>query len=317
MRNAMLMRERNEVILQSRHVDRELENLECLYLQIRAATGFSSQANENWGGTGLNQSEQELAVKELCFLIVVLKKELGARGTLVAWKDDVVTKFQRDVARQMEILEKQAEVVKDINTMDNRIREADEALGKVGTLHLSTDRQLTSTLKERAMVSHLDCVSIDVDLLKAKAQEALGVRKTREGASRLHNRRLNELADQFKAVQAAVCIYTHTHTHTHNAPSHPQLEDLQLKDSVDRVLKRSVVDANDAPLAKDFVDAGAPPFDAELYQLLSRNYTALKETVRVKRNLVMEKDCVIEATTYKLNTMLAEHHEKLFIKEAV
>eukprot|EP01061_Rhynchopus_euleeides_P023550 TRINITY_DN3829_c7_g1_i2.p2 TRINITY_DN3829_c7_g1~~TRINITY_DN3829_c7_g1_i2.p2 ORF type:complete len:210 (+),score=62.44 TRINITY_DN3829_c7_g1_i2:304-933(+) len=128
MRNAMLVRERLDTAVQCKHLDNELESLECLIIQIRAATGFCSAVDENFQGTGLNQMEQELAVKELCFLIMVLRKELTAQRTLVAWKDEVISKFQRDVDRQLEFLEKQAQVVKDLNLQEELIRQADAEL---------------------------------------------------------------------------------------------------------------------------------------------------------------------------------------------
>ena len=178
MRNAMLMRERMDTSLQCKHMDSELESLECLIIQIRAATGFCSTVDENFQGSGLNQMEQELAVKELCFLIMVLRKELIAARTLVSWKGEVIQKFQKDVDRQLEYLEKQAAIVKEINVSDEDMRSTDYELCNIEHQHLVADHKLDVTIRHNAQMNPLDFVTLDIGFLRTKAgQEFLSRRR--------------------------------------------------------------------------------------------------------------------------------------------
>ena len=140
MRNAILAREIHDSFTLDRQIDCELENLECLNIQLQATTGYSTF--HHLMGRGLSTVEQEEVVIELIFLKKVIKKEQVSSKTILKWKQDVLNKLQEEEEELDNIVEKIGSCYNDHNVMDSRLLQIEEEYNHLEDLHRKADGTL-------------------------------------------------------------------------------------------------------------------------------------------------------------------------------
>eukprot|EP01063_Lacrimia_lanifica_P015399 TRINITY_DN22174_c0_g1_i1.p1 TRINITY_DN22174_c0_g1~~TRINITY_DN22174_c0_g1_i1.p1 ORF type:complete len:443 (+),score=192.60 TRINITY_DN22174_c0_g1_i1:61-1389(+) len=297
MRNNVIDREKVDTNLMIQRENHHLQALECLHIQIGAATGFSQAIDDSIGGIGLSHMEQEVAVKELVFLICVLKKEMNARKTLVAWKDATITLFQREFKDQLAAIEKQAALVNDINVMERQILKVAAEVEEVEKRAITVDRHLEVGQMVKRSKDSSRFLANDCQYLRQRALEANRQREEKEQQAKLQAKKLAEREKQLHVVEQA-------------------LEDLKLRKQIDRRLQNALIEVPPSSSPKDYVETEDERVPAVLYELLARDVEAMDDSAKLKDVLLLEKDASIDATERKLEDSAQRLWRKIGNREA-
>eukprot|EP01060_Flectonema_neradi_P038421 TRINITY_DN8049_c0_g1_i1.p1 TRINITY_DN8049_c0_g1~~TRINITY_DN8049_c0_g1_i1.p1 ORF type:complete len:526 (+),score=128.65 TRINITY_DN8049_c0_g1_i1:58-1635(+) len=295
MRNAILAREIHDTLTLERNIDCELENLECLNIQLQTATGYSTF--HHLMGRGLSTMEQEEVVIELIFLKKVIKKEQVSSKTILKWKQDVLTKLQDEVQELDNVIEKIGYCHNDHNVMDNKLAEIQQDYNQLEDLHRKADGTLA--VCEDRLASMTTAISLlgDKQFLKARSNQLKALRdeKERESKSLLY---YSEMMEKRLAV------------------INDALTDLKLSKEVNKIIERKSASAVVLPHRYEPIEW--PPqekVDMLLYELLTRDTKALKESLRLKDVLLYEKDTAIEAMEDKMNRIIEESEKQAAVTE--
>eukprot|EP01064_Diplonema_japonicum_P013106 TRINITY_DN2048_c5_g1_i2.p1 TRINITY_DN2048_c5_g1~~TRINITY_DN2048_c5_g1_i2.p1 ORF type:complete len:408 (+),score=53.12 TRINITY_DN2048_c5_g1_i2:338-1561(+) len=294
MRNNLLLRERMDYALLCRQLDRELEGLDICHCQIRATTGFNDDQGDS--KYGLTHSEQDVAIKELYFLAQILKKEVGASRTLAVRKEEVILKFLNDAAAVERAHEKKHEIMNEINTMNNSLRDISFTLEDLQRQHDRLDLSLHKGELHVASMTSASHLVLDTSCLKNKVDEQRTIRKRKESQAKLQTKYLELAKTRLGVVELA-------------------LTDLQIKKTIDRKLRRAVIAVPPENIVDEFEEGLPERMPAVLYELMARHKEAILNSIRLKDILLNEKQATVDATELKLANLWLENEQVMGEKD--
>ncbi|KAJ9467253.1 hypothetical protein DIPPA_23372 [Diplonema papillatum] len=289
MRNTVLSRDITDTAVFCKQMDKELESLELMNIQMQAATGYSA-VREN-GGRGLTQREQEVLLKELFCMQITVKKEILASRTMIIWKQNVIARLSEFAETREQTIEKQGETRNSINVKNEEIAAADEEIRDLHEEHGKTDDALVVCEERLAEMRGAPHLELDNQFLKAQAAGQLTKRRAKELAVKQQMKRLKETQDKHDAIVDS-------------------LNDLRIKRLVDKRLQ-GVLELPCETLSPDWDNTESGPVDVALYELLSKTKAALQDSSTVKDTLLAEKECSIRAAEEKLEAIMQDNYNVL------